>query len=63
MTDCLFCKIINGELPSTIVYENRSFVAFEDIDKQAPVHILIVPKVLGKRSEKLQPQIPYSKWQ
>jgi len=44
MTDCLFCKIINGEIPSTIVYENRSVIAFEDIDKKAPTHILIVPK-------------------
>ncbi len=44
MTDCLFCKIINGELPATRVYENRSFIAFEDIDKKAPTHILIVPK-------------------
>jgi histidine triad (HIT) family protein len=44
MVDCLFCRIINGELPSAIVYENKSFVAFEDIDKKAPVHILIVPK-------------------
>ncbi len=44
MVDCLFCKIINGELPSSIVYENKSFIAFEDIDKKAPVHILIVPK-------------------
>jgi len=44
MTDCLFCRIINGELPSTIVYENKSFIAFDDIDKKAPVHILIVPK-------------------
>jgi histidine triad (HIT) family protein len=44
MTDCLFCKIINGELPATKVYENRSFIAFEDIDKKAPTHILIVPK-------------------
>lgn len=44
MTDCLFCKIIAGDIPSTKVYEDENVYAFEDIDKKAPVHILIVPK-------------------
>lgn len=42
--DCLFCKIINGDIPSTKVYEDELVYAFRDIEPQAPVHILIVPK-------------------
>lgn len=42
--DCLFCKIIAGEIPSSKVYEDDMVYAFNDIDPQAPVHILIIPK-------------------
>ena len=42
--DCLFCKIIAGEIPSAKVYENEWVYAFRDIAPQAPVHVLIVPK-------------------
>lgn len=42
--DCLFCKIIAGDIPSSKVYEDESIYAFNDISPQAPVHILIVPK-------------------
>lgn len=42
--DCLFCKIISGEIPSNKVYEDEKIYAFKDIDPQAPVHILIIPK-------------------
>ena len=42
--DCLFCRIIEKKIPAKIVYEDRSSLAFEDINPQAPVHILIVPK-------------------
>ena len=42
--DCLFCNIIGGEIPSNKVYEDDTVFAFRDIDPQAPVHILIVPK-------------------
>ncbi len=42
--DCLFCKIIKGEIPSARVFENESVYAFRDINPQAPVHVLIVPK-------------------
>ena len=42
--DCLFCKIINGEIPSAKVYEDESVYAFRDINPQAPVHVLVVPK-------------------
>ena len=41
---CLFCKIIQGEIPSDLVFENDHVVAFRDINPQAPVHLLIVPK-------------------
>lgn len=42
--DCLFCKIINGEIPSNKVYEDETVFAFRDIAPQAPTHILIIPK-------------------
>ncbi len=42
--DCLFCKIINGEIPSNKVYEDDLCYAFRDIDPQAPTHILVVPR-------------------
>ena len=42
--DCIFCKIINGEIPSAKVYEDELCFAFKDITPQAPVHIVLVPK-------------------
>ena len=42
--DCLFCKIIAGEIPSSKVYEDDKVYAFRDINPQAPVHVLVVPK-------------------
>ena len=42
--DCIFCKIIAGDIPSTKVYEDESVYAFRDIQPQAPVHVLVVPK-------------------
>ena len=44
MNDCLFCKIIAGEIPSAKVYEDEHVYAFRDINPQAPTHILVVPK-------------------
>jgi histidine triad (HIT) family protein len=44
MTDCLFCKIISREIPGSIVYEDDRVLAFNDINPQAPTHVLIVPK-------------------
>lgn len=44
MDNCIFCKIINGQIPSSIVFENESIFAFKDINPAAPVHILIVPR-------------------
>ena len=44
MADCLFCKIINREIPASIVYEDDRVLAFTDINPQAPTHLLVVPK-------------------
>jgi len=44
MSDCLFCKIIEGKIPAKKVYEDDRTVAFEDINPQAPTHVLIIPK-------------------
>jgi len=50
MSDCLFCKIIEGAIPSDKVYEDDDFLAFKDINPQSPVHVLVIPK---KHIEKL----------
>ena len=42
--DCLFCKVIAGQIPGTIVYQDDRVVAFKDINPQAPTHVLVVPK-------------------
>lgn len=42
--DCIFCKIANGEIPSNKVYEDDKVVAFYDLEPQAPVHVLVIPK-------------------
>ncbi len=44
MEDCVFCKIINGEIPSEKVYEDEDILAFKDINPAAPIHVLIIPK-------------------
>jgi len=44
MTDCLFCKIIAGKIPAKKIYEDDRTLAFEDINPQAPTHVLIIPK-------------------
>ncbi len=44
MSDCIFCKIIKGEIPSEKVYEDDKVLAFRDIEPQAPQHIIIIPK-------------------
>ncbi len=52
MKDCLFCKIINGDVPSKKAYEDEYCYAFHDIAPQAPVHILVVPKThIGSADE------------
>lgn len=42
--DCIFCKIATGEIPSQKIYEDEEIVAFNDLEPQAPVHVLIIPK-------------------
>ena len=44
MSDCLFCKIVSGEIPCDKLYENDKLVAFRDIEPKAPTHILVIPK-------------------
>ena len=43
--DCLFCKIVSGDVPATVVRETETTVAFRDINPQAPTHVLVIPKV------------------
>lgn len=44
MTDCLFCKIVAGEVPSDIVHETEATIAFKDINPAAPLHVLVIPR-------------------
>ena len=44
MADCIFCQIVEGTIPSTRLYEDEACVAFEDLNPQAPVHALVIPK-------------------
>ena len=50
MEDCLFCKIVKGEVPSNKVYEDDEILAFHDINPATPIHILVIPKkhIMGK---------------
>jgi len=43
-TDCLFCRIVAGEIPANVIYEDEHVLAFEDINPQAPTHTLVIPK-------------------
>ena len=45
MTDCLFCRIVAGEIPVKLVYEDERMIAIDDINPQAPMHVLVIPKV------------------
>ena len=49
MSDCLFCKIINGEIPSKKLYEDEKILAFYDISPIAPVHFLVIPTAVPMR--------------
>lgn len=44
MNDCIFCKIVNGDIPSNKVYEDEMVLAFKDINPQMPIHIIVIPK-------------------
>ena len=55
MSDCLFCKIVKGDIPSTKVYEDEQVLAFRDIAPQSPAHILVIPKAhIGSVAEVTQ---------
>ena len=56
MSDCIFCKIINKELPSTIVYEDEQILAFKDINPVTPVHILVIPKKHISNLNEVEPE-------
>jgi histidine triad (HIT) family protein len=56
MTDCLFCKIVDGKLPSDRVYEDDQVVVFKDIYPKAPVHLLMVPRVHFASLNELVPE-------
>jgi len=45
MGDCIFCKIADGRIPATLIYENDLVLAFDDIHPMAPVHVIVIPKV------------------
>ncbi len=55
MSECLFCKIRDGEIPASVVYENDDVLAFRDVNPQAPVHVLIVPKKHIATANDIQP--------
>ena len=54
---CLFCKIVNKEIPSNVILENGDFLAFHDINPKAPVHILAIPKVHVDSFDEVSPQL------
>lgn len=56
MSDCIFCKIINKELPSTVVYEDEQILAFKDINPVTPVHILVIPKKHISNLNEVEPE-------
>ena len=55
MSDCLFCKLVSGEIPTNVVYEDDDFLAFDDIEPECPIHTLVIPK---KHYESLQDDVP-----
>ncbi|MGW0756261.1 histidine triad nucleotide-binding protein [Streptomyces sp. NPDC002814] len=56
--DCLFCKIVEGHIPATIVRETETTVAFRDINPQAPVHVLVIPKAHYANAAELATEAP-----
>lgn len=56
MSDCLFCKIREGEIPAEIVFENEAVLAFRDVNPQAPTHILIIPRKHIATTNELAPE-------
>ena len=58
MTDCLFCRIVAGEIPASIVAESDNAIAFRDIAPKAPVHVLVVPRVHVANVTEAAAQVP-----
>ncbi|RKN12223.1 histidine triad nucleotide-binding protein [Streptomyces radicis] len=56
--DCLFCKIVAGEVPATVVHETDTVVAFQDINPQAPCHVLVIPKAHYRDAVTLATEAP-----
>ncbi len=56
MEDCIFCKIVKGEIPSNKVYEDDEILAFKDINPLAPIHILVIPKKHITSTNDIQPE-------
>lgn len=54
--ECLFCKILAGDVPATIIYEDDTLVAFQDINPQAPLHALIIPRMHVRTTNDLTPE-------
>ena len=59
--DCLFCKIANGDIPADKIYEDEQVIAFNDIDPQAPVHFLVIPKMHIKSVDEIKQYCEVSK--
>ena len=60
MTNCIFCKIVNKEIPATVVYEDENYMAFNDINPKMKTHILIIPKKHIERFDRLWGQMSIS---
>jgi histidine triad (HIT) family protein len=56
MTDCLFCKIVAKSIPAAVVYEDDRALAFDDINAQAPVHVLVVPRTHVATIDEVRPE-------
>ncbi|KPJ55379.1 hypothetical protein AMJ47_00735 [Parcubacteria bacterium DG_72] len=56
MNNCIFCKIIDNQMPSEILFENNNFIAIKDINPKAPIHLLIIPKKHIESVKELQEQ-------
>ena len=54
--DCLFCRIVDGDIPAEIIYQSESAIAFRDINPQAPTHVLIIPKVEIETVNDIRPE-------
>jgi histidine triad (HIT) family protein len=58
MPDCLFCRIVSGDIPADVVHESESSVAFRDVNPQAPTHVLVIPKAHHENAVQLADREP-----